>query len=133
MKRVDSTFVVIANKKKDKVLLVNSNGSWGFPGGMREVGESLKQAGAREVLEEVGLSVDLGPLNSVTEVLGKEVHDLFATFLVILDEEKVLDLTGDKAISAIRWASVEEATELMPWYPGGVRALLTSEAVYSAS
>lgn len=133
MKRVDSTFVAITNMNKDKVLLVNSNGVWGFPGGMREEGETLQQAGKREVLEEIGLKVALGPLVAITEVIGKDVHDLFATFLVVLDEERNLPLTGDKAISGIRWTSIDEATRLMPWYPDGVKPLLESAAIYATS
>ena len=100
---------------------------------MREKGESLKEAGEREVLEEVGISVELTQLNSITEVLGDEVHDLFATFLASIDESKTITLTGDKAISDIRWFSINDASTFMPWYPGGVEALLESSAVYASS
>lgn len=133
MKRVDSTFVVITNLTKTKVLLVKSNGAWGFPGGMREKGESLKEAGEREVLEEVGIRVELGQLNSITEVLWNDVHDLFATFMTSVDESIELKLTGDNEISDILWFNIAEASQFMPWYPGGVEALLEASAVYAVS
>jgi len=37
-------------------------GHWSLPGGMLELGETLEAGLAREVLEETGLIVDVGPL-----------------------------------------------------------------------
>jgi 8-oxo-dGTP diphosphatase len=46
---------------------------WAFPGGMLEPGESPQQAVAREVLEEVGLEVEVGPLVAVYTLLPQPV------------------------------------------------------------
>ncbi len=59
-----------------RVLLVKRGheplkGEWSLPGGGVEVGETLEAAVAREVLEETGLRVDVGP---VVEVLDRVEH-----------------------------------------------------------
>ena len=57
----------------DRVLLVKRGqpplqGQWSLPGGVVEVGETLREAVAREVKEETGLDVEPGP---VVEVLDR--------------------------------------------------------------
>ena len=44
------------------VLLRNERGEWELPGGRLEAGESPEECVAREVLEELGLTVEVGPL-----------------------------------------------------------------------
>jgi ADP-ribose pyrophosphatase YjhB (NUDIX family) len=47
-------------------------GEWNLPGGGVELGETLEAACAREVLEEAGLVVDVGP---VIEVFDRIMYD----------------------------------------------------------
>lgn len=60
-----------------KVLLVKRKyeplaGQWSLPGGAVEVGETLEACLVREMLEETGLEVRVGP---VVEVLDRITHD----------------------------------------------------------
>ncbi len=60
-----------------KVLLVKRKheplaGQWSLPGGAVEVGETLEACLTREMLEETGLEVRVGP---VIEVLDRITHD----------------------------------------------------------
>ena len=58
----------------DRVLLVKRaheplKGEWSLPGGAVELGETLQAAIAREVLEETGLHVEVGPIVDVFDRL----------------------------------------------------------------
>ncbi|TMS00032.1 NUDIX domain-containing protein [Nonomuraea basaltis] len=58
--------------ERGRVLLVDPNyrEHWSFPGGIVDAGEHPAQACAREVAEEVGLEVEVGPLLTVAWVDG---------------------------------------------------------------
>jgi 8-oxo-dGTP diphosphatase len=69
--------VSVAVWRDDAVLLVRRGrqplvGQWAFPGGLVETGETLQEAAAREVLEETGLSVEIGERIDVVEILGRD-------------------------------------------------------------
>jgi ADP-ribose pyrophosphatase YjhB (NUDIX family) len=66
--------VIVGN---GKVLIVKRKyeplaGRWSLPGGAVEVGETLEASVAREILEETGLEVVVGP---VVEVLDRITRD----------------------------------------------------------
>ena len=61
----------------DRVLLVKRGheplkGQWSLPGGAVELGETLEAAIVREVREETGLDVDVGP---IVDVLDRLLYD----------------------------------------------------------
>jgi ADP-ribose pyrophosphatase YjhB (NUDIX family) len=68
---------VILDRDAKRVLLIKrarepARGRWSLPGGLVDVGESLEEALRREVLEETGLQVRVGPL---VEVLDRIIYD----------------------------------------------------------
>nr|MBA3540482.1 NUDIX hydrolase [Deltaproteobacteria bacterium] len=69
-----------------RVLLVERGrppgvGLWTVPGGKLEPGETLAAAVAREVLEETGLVVEVGPLVEVVERISDGYHYVILDYL----------------------------------------------------
>jgi mutator protein MutT len=64
---VDSGRVLIVKRRFEPLA-----GQWSLPGGAVEVGETLQSSIARELLEETGLEVEVGP---VIEVFDRIAHD----------------------------------------------------------
>jgi ADP-ribose pyrophosphatase YjhB (NUDIX family) len=73
-----------------QVLLVQrghepAKGLWGLPGGMLELGETLAEGVRREVREECGVEVELGPLVGVFEPMQRDEAGRLRYHYVVLD------------------------------------------------
>jgi 8-oxo-dGTP diphosphatase len=69
-----------------RVLLVErgkppGEGLWSVPGGRLVGSETLAQGVAREVREETGLVVEVGPLSCVVERMGDDFHFVILDYL----------------------------------------------------
>jgi 8-oxo-dGTP diphosphatase len=73
-----------------KVLLVKRKyeplkGQWSLPGGMVEIGETLETALAREMLEETGLRVEVGPVIEVFDRIMRDEERRVRYHFVLID------------------------------------------------
>ncbi len=77
---VDDGKVVLVRRKYEPL-----KGHWSLPGGMVEVGETLEAALTREMLEETGLSVDVGPVIEVFDRITRDEERRVRYHFVLVD------------------------------------------------
>ena len=105
---------------QDKVLLVRrgkapSFGKWSLPGGLVELGESAREAIAREIMEECGIKIRLVDVCGVLDRVVKDdagrvrYHYVLVDYLAYPDSLDVQ--AGDDAAEA-QWFEVAELAEL---------------------
>ena len=75
---------------RDRVVLVKRGhaplqGEWSIPGGVLEVGETLRQAAVREVLEETGLCVEVDELLGVYDRILRDSDERTRYHYVLID------------------------------------------------
>ncbi|MDH4208134.1 MAG: NUDIX hydrolase [Anaerolineae bacterium] len=76
--------------KGDQVLLVlrgqqPSRGKWSIPGGVLELGEVIEQAARREVREECGLEIEVGPVVEVRDAIFRDEDEQVRFHYVLID------------------------------------------------
>jgi 8-oxo-dGTP diphosphatase len=74
----------------DRVVLLKRaqaplRGEWSIPGGLLEVGETLREAALREVLEETGLTVEVGELLGVFDRIIRDADERTLYHYVLID------------------------------------------------
>ncbi|HEX3702497.1 MAG TPA: NUDIX hydrolase [Vicinamibacterales bacterium] len=104
----------------ERVLLIQRGrepmkGAWSLPGGAVEVGETLDAALAREVLEETGLSVEVGPVVEVLDRVQFDADGRVEYHYVIIDY--LCRVFAGSAASGsdardVRWVRVDDLGEL---------------------
>jgi len=109
----------IAFDERDRVLLIRrgappKQGRWSVPGGKVELGETLADACAREMREETGLEVEVGPRVAVVEVIGTGPDEITHHYVIL---DFLVTITGGSAAAAsdaeeLAWFSLDEVAAL---------------------
>jgi 8-oxo-dGTP diphosphatase len=76
--------------QEGQVLLVRRGheplrGAWSLPGGVVEAGETLQAALVREILEETGLEVQVGPIVEVLDRITRDADGRVEYHFVLID------------------------------------------------
>ena len=90
-------------------------GEWSIPGGALELGEKLRDGVAREVREETGLDVEVGPVLDVFDSIFPDGEGRTQYHYVLIDYLCHLrsgTLAAATDASEVRWARPEELSGL---------------------
>lgn len=105
-----SVAAAIFDDSGERVLLIKrrDNGSWEPPGGVLELGETVKDGLRRELREETGAEIEVGPLTGVYKNMASGIVALVFRARALTTP----DLTSGEA-AAIRWIPISDLDDLV--------------------
>jgi 8-oxo-dGTP diphosphatase len=118
--------VIVVVRRGAQVLLAQRSrgtyvGKWGFPGGHVERGETIVEAGMRELHEETGLTADPRGVLTHLDVIERNPDGsvLFHyVLLAVLADWRAGEAVADDDAAAVRWITLTEmeagAVPLLP-------------------
>ena len=124
--------VSVLAERQGSVVLVRRGkppfeGVWSLPGGTVEFGESLAEAAVREMREETGLTVSVGPVQTALDVMSQTNDGEVASHhVLVVFRATVLGGTlvaGDDAADG-EWVSIGDLDD-RPMTPGTAELIKT--------
>ena len=85
---------------------------WVLPGGRLEANETLTQALARELKEELSLKASVGRLLAVYETLAPDRHTVNLAFRVEVDAAEPSIDSSDQVLAGWRWMEPDELRQV---------------------
>lgn len=86
-------------------------GQWSIPGGLLEVGETLRQGAAREALEETGLEIEAGEVLEVLDAIYPDADGRTRYHYVLIDflcRPVGGELRAGSDAAQVRWITPDE-------------------------
>ena len=101
-----------------------NKGLWSLPGGCIELGETAREAAAREILEETSLVIEVGDVAAVHDVVAKDANQIKFHYVIINFYAGVIsgNLKAASDAADARWVPLREV-ESYPTTPGLVDRL----------
>ena len=116
--------VIVDDEGRALIIQRRDNGHWEPPGGILEHGETIEAGLRREVYEETGLKIGVGPLTGVYKNLQRHV-----VALVFLCQPTAGEIRANAEVVALRWADRAELQRRMaPAYAIRVIDAITFQA-----
>ncbi|MEQ8389541.1 MAG: NUDIX hydrolase [Thalassospira sp.] len=108
---------------QDRILLIKRGkepniGSWSIPGGAQEIGETVRDAVCREVMEETGVKISSPILVDIVDLISPakdckiEYHYTLIDFVAVALNPDVR-LGGDAADA--KWVKISDVTNYKLW------------------
>ncbi len=108
---------VLIRDRAERVLLVDPTykSGWDLPGGMAEANEAPRDAAARELLEELGLSLSIGRLLVLDWVPAREPWDDQLVFMfdggTLPDDSATTLRTVDPELAGLEFVALSDAAQ----------------------
>ncbi len=109
--------------REERVLLIRRGspprlGQWSLPGGAQQLGETLIDAIAREVLEETGLAVEQVRFLTTIDLIEREDDGRVRYHYTLIDfsaEAPAGEATAGDDAAAVAWFALDELAGLGLW------------------